>query len=165
MRDAGLTVGGFYAHFRSKRALDAEVLRAAITRMRRDWFARLENRAGIDWLAPAVKRYLSKTHRDAASDGCPLPAVVSELTRADKSTRKVLAESFETAAREFAARAPATPGIDSRQRAVATLALCVGGLTLARALRGDPASDEVLEACVKWALPELQQQNSRGGGL
>src|SRR5271166_6275743 len=59
MRDAGLTVGGFYAHFRSKRALDAEVLRAAITRMRRDWFARLENRAGMDWLAPAVKRYLS----------------------------------------------------------------------------------------------------------
>lgn len=161
MRGAGLTVGGFYAHFRSKRALDAEVLREAIARMRRGWFAGLETRTGVNWLAPAVKRYLSPAHRDSTDDGCPLPAVLSELTRADKRTRDVMAESFESAAQAFASHAPALPGIDSRERALATLALCVGGLTIARALGDNRASDEVLQSCVKWALPE--SQNTGGG--
>jgi len=161
MRGAGLTVGGFYAHFRSKRAMDAEVLREAIRGMRRDWFAGLEARAGMNWLAPAVKRYLSAAHRDSKEEGCPLPAVLSEVTRAGKPTRDVIAETFESAAQAFAAHAPDTPGIDARERALATLALCVGGLSIARALGDSRASDEVLRACVKWALPELQ--NTTGG--
>src|SRR5215469_9694751 len=58
MRDAGLTTGGFYAHFRSKRALDAEALAATLAGTREKWFAGLEDRTGPDWLVPAVKRYL-----------------------------------------------------------------------------------------------------------
>jgi TetR/AcrR family transcriptional repressor of nem operon len=163
MRGAGLTVGGFYAHFRSKRTLDAEALRSAIARMRAGWFAGLEHRAGFDWLAPAVKRYLSTTHRDCPDKGCPLPAVLSELTRADKRTRDVMAESFESAAQAFADHAPEMAGIDSRERALATLALCVGGLTIARALGNSRASDEVIQSCIKWALPELQKSNNPRG--
>jgi TetR/AcrR family transcriptional repressor of nem operon len=162
MRGAGLTVGGFYAHFRSKRAMDAEVLREAILGMRRGWFAGLEDRAGMNWLVPAVKRYLSIGHRDSRGEGCPLPAVLSEVTRADKRTRAVMAETFESAVQSFAAHSPDTPGIDSRERALATLALCLGGLTLARALGEGRDSDEVLRACVKWALPELQTSNQGG---
>jgi TetR/AcrR family transcriptional regulator, transcriptional repressor for nem operon len=163
MRGAGLTVGGFYAHFRSKRMLDAAALCEAIARMRRGWFAGLEDRSGTNWLAPAVKRYLSTAHRDSTGGGCPLPAVLSELTRADKGTRDVMAQSLESAAQAFAAHAPETPGIDSRERALATLALCVGGLTIARALGDTRASDELLHACVKWALPELQTSDQPRG--
>jgi hypothetical protein len=45
-------------------------------------------------------------------------------------------------------------GAAARQRALATLAICVGGLALARAMRGHAASDEVLTACRKWAAPD-----------
>jgi len=162
MRDAGLTTGGFYAHFRSKSALDAEVLAATLAGTRERWFAGLESRAGLDWLAPAVKRYLSAAHRDSPGDGCALPAVLSELTRGDKKTRQAMVEAIETAAQEFAAHSPAA-GLDARRRALATLALCFGGLTLARALRGHPASDEMLAACVQWALPELHHHKTQGG--
>ncbi|WP_437945473.1 TetR/AcrR family transcriptional regulator [Sorangium sp. So ce296] len=153
MRGAGLTVGGFYAHFRSKRALDAEVLKATLVDVRATWFRGLEGSEGEAWLARAVRRYLSPAHRDGIAEGCPLPSTLSELTRADKATRTAVVEAFEAAVREIEARAPAHGAATSRERALATMALCVGGLTLARALRGHPVSDEILRACVRWAVP------------
>jgi TetR/AcrR family transcriptional repressor of nem operon len=164
MRGAGLTVGGFYAHFRSKRALDAALLARAMVEVRGAWFAGLEDSEGIDWLARAIKRYLSSAHRDNVDGGCVLPATLSELTRTDRATRNALAEAFETVVREFARHAPEALGMNARERSLATVALLVGGLTLARGLRGHPASDELLRACVKAALPEPGARRSRKAG-
>src|SRR5512132_2494841 len=72
MRGAGLTVGGFYAHFRSKRAMDAEVLRTLLAERAALWFSGLEESSGAAWVTRAVKRYLSPAHRDAPEEGCPL---------------------------------------------------------------------------------------------
>ena len=152
MRGAGLTVGGFYAHFRSKRAMDADVLRRTLAKVHESWFAGLEDSRGLDWMARVVKRYLTAAHRDAPEIGCPLPAPLSELTRADKRPRAAMAEIFEHSVGAIATHAPPAPGVSKRERAIATLALCVGGLAIARALRGQPISDEVLQACRKWAL-------------
>jgi TetR/AcrR family transcriptional repressor of nem operon len=160
MRGAGLTVGGFYAHFRSKRAMDVEVLRQALGNTRRTWLGGLEDSDGLDWLSRAVKRYLAPEHRDQPDDGCPMPSVLSELARADKTTRQPLVDAFEIAAGEFAQRAPERAGITPRERALATLALCIGGLALARALRGHPVSDELIRACRKWALPEARARRA-----
>lgn len=163
MRGAGLTIGGFYAHFRSKRAMDAEVLRKSLADMGARWFRNLEGNDAATWLARTVKRYLSPAHRDAPEDGCAFPAVMSEAMRADKRTRTVLLHAFEVRAKELAAHAPEVRGIAPRERALATLALCVGGLAVARAFRGEPVSDEVLRACRKWAL--LDGEQGRAGGL
>jgi TetR/AcrR family transcriptional repressor of nem operon len=157
MHGAGLTIGGFYAHFRSKRAMDVEVLRQALGNTRRTWLGGLDGTEGLAWLSRAVKRYLSVAHRDQPDDGCPMPAVLSELARADKATRQPLVDAVEIATREFQARAPARDGSSARERALATLALCIGGLALARALKGDPISDELIRACRKWALPEAHR--------
>ncbi|MEY4509106.1 MAG: hypothetical protein RLZZ450_1228 [Pseudomonadota bacterium] len=161
MRGAGLTVGGFYAHFRSKRAMDAAVIQRALHELRRNWFVGLDESAGLDWLARATKRYLSPRHRDNLSTGCVMPATISELTRADRVTRASMAEAFELVVAEFERHAPATLGVTPRERALATLALCVGSLTLARTLRGHPQSDELLRAAIKWALPEATARKSR----
>jgi TetR/AcrR family transcriptional repressor of nem operon len=171
MQGAGLTVGGFYAHFRSKRALDAAVIARAMREVRESWFAGLEHSAGGAFLARAIKRYLSARHRDNVANGCVLPATISELTRADKGTRLAMAEAVEQVAAEFerhAAQAmadnPAERALDMtpRERALATLALLVGGLTTARALRGHPISDELLAACIKLALPDPAARKSLG---
>ncbi len=154
MRGAGLTIGGFYAHFRSKRAMDAEVLRRTLADVRQGWFDGLEHREGLDWLRRALRRYLSPAHRDAIDTGCAFPATLSELTRADKATRAAMAEAFEAVVRDLAAHAPPTGSMTPRERALAATALCIGGLTLSRILRDHPSSDEVLRACLRWALPE-----------
>jgi TetR/AcrR family transcriptional repressor of nem operon len=161
MSGAGLTVGGFYAHFRSKRAMDAAVIARAMQEVREQWFDGLESSQGLDWLARAVKRYLRASHRDGPGGGCVLPSTISELTRADRATRNALAEALEQVVSEFAEHAPELLDTTARERALATLALCLGGLTAARALRGHALSDELLRACVKWALPEASARISR----
>ena len=119
----GLTIGGFYAHFRSKRAMDAEVVQATL------------GDSSVPW---SVDRYLTAAHRDNAEHGCAFPAMLSEIARADEPTRMAMARAIDARARELA-RADAGPaGAAARQRALATLALCVGGLALARAMRGHP---------------------------
>jgi TetR/AcrR family transcriptional repressor of nem operon len=72
-----------------------------------------------------------------------------------------MAEAFELVVAEFEKHAPATLGVTERERALATLALCVGSLTLARTLRGHPQSDEILRAATLWALPEPAARKSR----
>ncbi len=138
MRGAGLTIGGFYAHFRSKRAMDAEVVQATLGGSSTPW---------------SVERYLTVAHRDDPTHGCAFPAMLSEVARADEPTRMALARAIDARARELTARAPGRRGAAARQQALATLAICVGGLALARAMRGHAASDELLAACRKWAQP------------
>ncbi len=161
MGGAGLTVGGFYAHFRSKRAMDAAVLARAMREVREEWLSGLEESPGLDFLARAVKRYLSPSHRDNIEGGCVLPSTVSELTRADRVTRTAMALGVEEVVDRLSAHAPESERASSRERALSALALCIGGLTLSRALRGSPLSDEILAASVKWALPEPEAQPSR----
>ena len=135
MHGAGLTIGGFYAHFRSKRAMDAEVVQATL------------GGPSVPW---SVDRYLTAAHRDDAEHGCAFPAMVSEIARADAPTRMAMSRAIDARARELAKAIPGARGAAARQRALATLAICVGGLTLARAMRGHTVSDEVLAACRKW---------------
>jgi TetR/AcrR family transcriptional regulator, transcriptional repressor for nem operon len=154
MRGAGLTVGGFYAHFPSKRAMDAEVIRRASAKSHRGWPGAVRDKENLKWLESAVKNYLSRSHRDDAASGCVFPAIVSELAHSGKGTREATIEAFENYARAIAAHAPETRGVTARERALATFVLCVGGIALARAFRGCDLSDEILGACRKWALPE-----------
>jgi TetR/AcrR family transcriptional repressor of nem operon len=151
MRGAGLTIGGFYAHFRSKRAMDAEVVQATLGGSSTPW---------------SVDRYLTAAHRDHPERGCAFPAMLSEVARADEPTRMALARAIDARARELACATPGgRRGAAARQRALATLAICVGGLALARAMRGHPASDEVLAACRKWARPEGRSDARRRSRL
>src|SRR5260221_8147023 len=64
MSGAGLTVGGFYAHFASKEALVDEVLRLTATRLRERLFSGLEVKDEPDRAEVVLKRYLSASHRD-----------------------------------------------------------------------------------------------------
>ena len=160
MRGAGLTVGGFYAHFPSKHAMDVEVLEDTLAEIRARAAVRLGDAAGLDWLSETVRHYLSADHRDRPGTGCPLPAVVGDAAHADPRMRRAIGRFLDQWADRIASHAPER-GAAGRQRALATVALLVGGLTIARGLRGQALSDEFLEACTAWALPELRSPSTR----
>ena len=160
MHGAGLTVGGFYAHFRSKRAMDREVLERTFDEVRERTAARQAGAEGLDWLARYVGHYLAPDHRDRPETGCPAASVIADLTHADKALQLSLGRIVERWSERVAAHAPATDTASARQRALATIALCVGGLTIARSLRGQPLSDEILRACEAWAVPERAARSS-----
>jgi TetR/AcrR family transcriptional repressor of nem operon len=147
MDGAGMTVGGFYAHFPSKQALMAEALRASLRKSRAVLVAAAGDRKGADWVKAVARSYLSREHRDHAESGCPLPANLGELSRGSDATREVFAAEVGDLAGELSSRLEAGGLAKADREALAMLATMVGGLTLARALRGTELSDEVLRAC------------------
>ncbi|MEA2752330.1 MAG: TetR/AcrR family transcriptional regulator, transcriptional repressor for nem operon [Myxococcales bacterium] len=147
MKGAGLTVGGFYAHFPSKEALVDDALRNTAAAMRSQLFAGLETKDEADRAEVVLKRYLSTAHRDDVARGCPFPAVVGEIATTAGEHREVLGEQVETFAGELQAYLRSSDVLQRRHLALGLLALMYGGISLARALRGTPLSDEMIRAC------------------
>lgn len=145
MKDAGLTHGGFYAHFASRNALiDAaieDMLLGAKTR-----FARItEGLAPAEALAAYIDMYLSLAHRDATTWLCPLPVLSADMSRLKPEMRetfgrtaKGLADLLAPLLEQVQPNDPLLP-----QSVVSEL---VGALALARAIGPTVESDAVLEA-------------------
>jgi TetR/AcrR family transcriptional repressor of nem operon len=155
MKSADLTAGGFYAHFRSKEDLLAETLDTVFREGRKDRPKEFEGLKGRAWIRAFASFYLSKEHRDAAERGCPMPALAAEVARMGAKTRAVFEHHvrrvFDSVAQQFDAATP------DRERAIATLALCLGGLMLARAVKDRGLSDEILRACRESVTKEVAQ--------
>jgi TetR/AcrR family transcriptional repressor of nem operon len=147
MKGAGLTVGGFYAHFGSKENMIDAALRRTAAAMRTRLFARIEDKPAADRIEVILKRYLSAAHRDDLAEGCPLPAVVGEIATTAGAHAEALAAELDLNIQEVGRHVQAKAGISSRHLAVGLFALMYGGFTLARATRGTPLSDEILRAC------------------
>jgi TetR/AcrR family transcriptional regulator, transcriptional repressor for nem operon len=147
MQDAGLTVGGFYAHFRSKEELIAETLRRTAAQNRERLLQRIDEKPADKRAVVIVKRYLSTAHRDEVALGCPLPAVVGEIATTAPEHAPVLAELIDENVDAVSAHLPRTQAFSKRTLALALMALMYGGLSLSRALKGTPLSDEILKAC------------------
>lgn len=146
MEGAGLTVGGFYAHFDSKETLVDQTLAQTSKELRLRLFSGLGQKPKAARALVVLKRYLSAAHRDDPAQGCPFPAVVGEIA-SGQAHANALAEQVEALARELGEHVPARTSLSRRQLALALVALMYGGLTLARALRRSPLSDEMLRAC------------------
>lgn len=147
MKGAGLTVGGFYAHFASKEELVDEVLRRAAKGLRDRLFAGLDEKPAADRAEVVLKRYLSPAHRDNTETGCPLPAVVGEVGTTAAEHRDVLQAQIDAMASELSVHLPASESLPKRYVALGLVALMYGGLSISRALRGTELSDEMLKAC------------------
>ena len=156
MQAAGLTVGGFYAHFDSKEAL----IEASLHRCLGEWRGKLLGRPHEEpWpalLEAMLERYLSARHRDEPSGGCPLPAVTAEIALGGTGKQALAAELaaftewLQKGCQSEHERAP-------RNAVLGSLALMLGGLVLARALRDTPMSDEFLRACRCYGRAALQE--------
>ncbi|MDH1281229.1 TetR/AcrR family transcriptional regulator [Pseudomonas chengduensis] len=140
MAEAGLTVGGFYAHFASKDALMLEAFRQLL-RVRRDRLAQVDQSlTGRERRVLLAAFYLSRRHRDDADERCPLPSSLAEIARLPDGFRQTLAEHIEL----ITAQMSGTP--EEGDVALADLALMIGGLALAWALGPGELSDRVLRA-------------------
>jgi len=144
MRDAGLTHGGFYKHFRSKDELVVESLREAF-RETADRLARVGEQAqpGTAWKA-IVKAYLSPEHCDHAEFGCPLAALAPELARSDKAMKaQILGELTKYKGRML----PFMPGrraADKERAFEVIISTMLGAIAIARMLPDQAARARVL---------------------
>src|SRR5580765_6106946 len=87
MRDAGLTVGGFYKHFESKDELLIESLGEAFREIAdRLVHAAEQSNSEEPWKA-IVKTYLTLEYCDHTERGCPLATLAPEMARVDKKMK------------------------------------------------------------------------------
>src|SRR4051812_33138416 len=101
MSDAGLTNGAFYAHFKSKEDLVANVLAEQLRTQRQGFDGLPSGRAGLEAITRA---YLSPGHRDQCAAGCPSAALLDEIVRRPGTTSQVFTNEQLATADEIAAR-------------------------------------------------------------
>jgi len=155
MAAAGLTHGGFYAHFGNKAELILAALAAALAETRAMWLAELEGLGAADAYRLILGRYLCRAHRDDPAGGCAIAALASELARQDVSTRGSFEAGLVETIQALEPYMPELGGVPRRERAIATIALALGGLLLARMVASAELSDAVLLACRRAALRAL----------
>ena len=144
MARAGLTHGGFYAHFESKEALIAAAIDTMFegARKRFDLATADDPRAA---LLAYVDFYLSAAHRDARENGCPLPSLSGDLARLDPEARLRFGKGVAGLTAKLA-EALGRHGIADPERAGASMqSEMVGAVTLARAVSDPAQSDAILE--------------------
>lgn len=91
MSKAGLTHGGFYAHFASKDALIEASIETAFEELTARWSRETRGKSAADGLAGYIDFYLSAWHRDQRAQGCPMVAFVSDLPRLPANCQKTFA--------------------------------------------------------------------------
>jgi AcrR family transcriptional regulator len=133
MKRAGLTHGGFYAHFASRDALLAEALEHAGQDSRRRLAQALRDGAerGVTPFRALVEQYLSDAHLRSPQEGCPVAALACEMPRQPPEVRR--AAAARSKALLAAVKATLPPG-QPDDAAAAVAAQLVGAMQLARTL-------------------------------
>jgi TetR/AcrR family transcriptional repressor of nem operon len=88
MKASGLTVGGFYKHFRSKDELLAEAIARGFSESSDKIRSALHDVPRAERWKEIVRSYLSTEHCDHPEIGCPVAALAPEIARAKPSIRK-----------------------------------------------------------------------------
>ena len=147
MRDAGLTHGGFYAHFDSREAMLAE----AADRAGADSVAKLARVASTAApqraLQNMLKLYLSKEH--IAEIVCPVAALGSEMPRQAPEVRRAATSRIKEMIDLVARQSPDWGQPGAHERALVTVSTMIGALLLARAVDDQRLSNAVRTAVLK----------------
>lgn len=156
MADAGLTHGGFYAHFASREAMLAE----AADRAGADSLATLAQLASKarpgKGLEALVGAYLSKAHLETIETGCPLAASGSEVSRQSPEVRHAATRRIRELIDLVARQAPDWGQPAAHEHALVTVATMVGALTLARAVDDPRLSEALRDAALRRITSETK---------
>ena len=154
MREAGLTHGGFYAHFDSREGLLAEAADRAGTETVAV-LGRVAAAAPPDKALEAILRaYLSKEHMAGVETGCAVAALGSEMPRQSPKVRRAATRRIKEMIDLVARHSPDRGQPGTHERALVTLATAVGAMVMARAVDDPKLSTALRAAALKHLTPE-----------
>jgi TetR/AcrR family transcriptional repressor of nem operon len=145
MAKAGLTHGGFYAHFASKDELIAEAIGKMFEDAGRRFAHESQGRGPAAALAAYIDFYLSAAHRDSPAVGCPLPSLSADLPRMTELARERFGRGVAGLIGKVADKLLAMDRLDADALASSTVAELVGALSLSRAVADPAQSDAILD--------------------
>jgi len=144
MARAGLTHGGFYAHFESKDAMIADAIGTMFddARGRSDAIEQTSDPRAA--LKAYIDFYLSPAHRDRRERGCPLPALSGDLARSGEQQRARFGKGMEALTMRLAKALGGIGIAEAHAEGSAMLAQMVGAVALSRAVADPAQSDAIL---------------------
>jgi TetR/AcrR family transcriptional regulator, transcriptional repressor for nem operon len=145
MAKAGLTVGGFYAHFDSKDDLIAAAIEEMFAEAGSHLTQETDARSPAQALAVYIDFYLSPAHRDARATGCPMPSLAADLPRLTEKARQRFSAGVVGLRRRVADWLAVLGHADPEAEASSMIAELVGALSLARGEPDPAASDAILD--------------------
>lgn len=179
MAAAGLTRGGFYAHFKNKEALFVACVENGMSLLASPVLAKLRKaeQQGKDWLTSFAELYLSRVHIDNPDLGCALPTLSAEVSRSGDQARAAFSKLIDQASGQLAwklAQEDGVPGMDKpapvdsnntlpdipdgyRAEATSMLAMLVGAVVLSRA--ADIETADAILAASRQTVTRIRQQN------
>ncbi|BDW94463.1 hypothetical protein MACH10_01480 [Thalassospira tepidiphila] len=184
MAAAGLTRGGFYAHFKNKEALFVACVENGMSLLSSPVLAKLRKAelSGSDWVTSFAELYLSRVHIDNPELGCALPTLSSEVSRSGDQARSAFSKLIDQASGKLAwklAKEDGVPGMDKRvpvdgasvlpdvpdgyrTEATSMLAMLVGAVVLSRAV-DDETADDILTSTRKTILQSRDHLSAKAG--
>ena len=144
MKRAGLTHGGFYAHFDSREALLSAAIEQMFASAQRTFERFTADLPPRQALIAYVDFYVSRAHRDTRVSGCPLPVLSGDLARMPTPVRARFAEGVASLTGKIAGKLTARGHEDAQAAAGSALSEMIGALSLARAMGATAQSDAIL---------------------
>jgi TetR/AcrR family transcriptional repressor of nem operon len=144
MKEADLTVGGFYKHFDCRDELVVEALRDAFGVWQRQKEATASSGQPLSF-AKLIDDYLSDVHRKNPGAGCAFSALAPEIARSDKRTRTLTSDQVKADLELIVGLLPGRDKRAARSRAILTFSALVGAMSLARAVSDESLSHEILK--------------------
>ena len=153
METAGLTRGGFYNHFDSKEDLYCAAVASFLHGRGAQWREKFDidpSAPDVNMVQKMIMGYLSAEHMNDLEAQCPMIALPSDIARSNPDVRFAYQELLEAMVYIFESGLQEHSN-QPRQTALATAALCVGGMILARTLPNSEFANEVRTAAFETA--------------
>jgi len=159
-KEAGVTSGAFYGHFKSKEAAFGETIEAGLSTL----YSAIENAGqthGDRWWTEFATFYTRQKRTCDLTESCALQSLTTEVGRADPNIRALFETELLKIHKLASENTPSknAPGENSQQNADTTwasLAMLIGGVSLARAVNNEALSSEISDA-VKNAVIALHK--------
>lgn len=148
MKDADLTPGAFYAHFKSKEHLFAEVVGMDMEfGLRLVWAREMFPGEPDKGLGYALDYYMGHDNIDKIFTGCALASLTMDIARASDVVRKRFEDALLKLLEEFSADLPDEDQEQRIDNAIAGMALAAGGVSMAKAVADPELAARILNAC------------------
>jgi len=141
-KEAGVTSGAFYVHFKSK----VEAFRASVSSGLKDFHEGINSfkkENGNKWWHEFSKFYMGEKRQCNLNESCGLQSFSSEVGRFDGDTKLLYEEELKkiinTASTDLLNE-------KDKEKVWANISMLVGGLTIARAVEDKDLADEISRA-------------------
>lgn len=144
MNQAGLTHGGFYAHFKNKNALIAAAIEQMFQESLSYFDFKTQDLDGHIAVAEYIKFYLSLEHYSQRAIGCPMALIGHELPKLDAHCQAMFAEGMQQLFDKLAVKLQEAAFEQPSQLSRSIFSEMVGAMTLARCATNAELSEEIL---------------------